>query len=110
MARLRIDVDQIFDALGDPTRRTIIRRLGGGPASVSHLAAPLAITLAAVVQHLQVLEECGIVKTRKVGRVRTCSLVPEALTAVEQWVSARRTEWENHFDRLGAFLADSPND
>ena len=110
MKRPRINVDEVFDALGDPTRRAIVRRLSGGPASVSHLAAPLAITLAAVVQHLQVLEHCGIVRTEKVGRVRNCSLVPDALTAAEKWINARKSEWEKHFDRLGAFLEENPND
>lgn len=110
MARVRVDVDRIFNALGDPSRRAIIKRLSQGPASVSHLAAPLAITLAAVVQHLQVLEESGIVRTEKTGRVRTCSLVPDALTAAEQWINARRTEWELKLDRLGVFLAEEPND
>lgn len=103
----KADVGHIFHALGDPTRRAIVEQLSYGPISVSRLAAPLAITLAAVVQHLQVLEECGLVRTEKVGRVRTCSIEPSGLSSVEQWVTDRRTLWEQRFDRLADFLAES---
>jgi DNA-binding transcriptional ArsR family regulator len=98
------DVDRIFQALGDPTRRRIMERLSEGPVSVSSLAQPLEITLAAVVQHLQVLEECGLVRTEKVGRVRTCSIDPKGLDAAGKWISDRRSIWERRLDRLGDLL------
>ena len=97
-------LDQMFHALADGTRRSMLERLGKGPASVSELAQPLAMSLPAVVQHLQVLEASGLVSTRKVGRVRTCQLEPGALQQVERWVEARRLEWERRLDRLGAYL------
>jgi DNA-binding transcriptional ArsR family regulator len=100
------DIDRIFHALGDPTRRAIVEKLGNGPASVSHLAEPLGITLAAVVQHLQVLEESGLVKTEKLGRVRTCRLEPAGLSAAAQWIGDRRSMWERQLDRLGDFLKE----
>jgi DNA-binding transcriptional ArsR family regulator len=99
-------VDRVFQALGDPTRRLLVERLSQGPASVSQLAAPLAMSLAAVVQHLQVLEQSGIVRTEKLGRVRTCRIEAEGLRAAEQWISERRTLWERRFDRLGKLLAE----
>lgn len=95
----------MFQALADGGRRSMVERLSRGPASVSELAAPLDMSLSAVVQHLAVLEQSGIVRSEKIGRVRTCSLEPQALTMVEQWVNARRTGWEQWFDRWGEFLA-----
>jgi DNA-binding transcriptional ArsR family regulator len=83
-----------------------MEKLSKGPISVSRLAEPLAITLAAVVQHLQVLEECGLVQTEKLGRVRTCRVEPAGLDVVEQWVRDRRSVWEHRLDRLGDFLAE----
>jgi len=100
-------VNRVFHALGDPTRRAIVERLSAGPFSVSRLAKPLKITLAAVVQHLQVLEESGLVQTEKVGRVRTCRIEPKGLTVAERWISDRRALWERRFDRLGKLLAES---
>jgi DNA-binding transcriptional ArsR family regulator len=100
------NVDRVFHALGDPTRRAIVEQLSRGPVSVSLLAKPLDITLAAVVQHLQVLEKCGLVRTEKVGRVRTCRIEPAGLSVAEQWIAERRSLWENRLDRLGALLAD----
>lgn len=97
-------LDRLFGALADPTRRAIIERLTEQPISVSALAEPLAMSLPAVLQHLQVLEASGLVRSEKVGRVRTCRVEPTALATVEQWVLARRTTWERRFDRLGAFL------
>ena len=105
MSRKKPDIDAIFHALGDPTRRAIMERLGRGPVSVSQLAEPLKITLAAVVQHLQILEESGLVATEKVGRVRTCRIEPSGLTAAGQWISDRRTIWERRLDRLGDLLS-----
>jgi DNA-binding transcriptional ArsR family regulator len=102
-------VDLLFHALGDPNRRGIVERLSRGPASVSELARPLAISLPAVMQHLRVLEESGAVRSEKVGRVRTCRIEPAALCAAEQWITERRTSWERRLDRLGEYLADYPS-
>ena len=99
-------VDRVFHALGDPTRRALLERLSRGPLSVSQLAGPLAVSLAAVVQHLQVLEESGVIRTEKVGRVRTCSIAPEGLRLADQWINERMTLWERRLDRLGALLAE----
>lgn len=99
-------IDQIFHALGDPTRRQLVERLSRGPASVSDLARPLGITLAAVVQHVQVLERSGIVRTEKVGRVRTCRIEPAGLNLAAEWIAERRSLWERRLDRLGDLLAE----
>jgi len=99
-------LDQMFQALADPSRRAMLDRLCKGPASVSDLAGPFKMSLPAVLQHLQVLEQSGLVKTEKIGRVRTCSVETKALRSVEQWITARRTAWEARFDRLGAYLAE----
>jgi DNA-binding transcriptional ArsR family regulator len=106
MRKKKPDADRVFHALGDPTRRAIMEKLSQGPMSVSRLTEPLAITLAAVVQHLQVLEECGLVQTEKVGRVRTCRIEPAGLDVVEQWIDDRRSVWERRLDRLGDLLAE----
>lgn len=106
MASIKIKVDRVFHALGDPTRRAIVERLSEGPISVSRLAIPLQITLAAVVQHLQILEQSGLVHSEKVGRVRTCRLEPSGLSAAEQWIEDRRSTWERRLDHLGALLAE----
>ncbi len=98
-------LDQVFHALSDPTRRAIVERLTRGPASVSELAAPMTMSLAAVMQHLQVLEESRLVRTEKQGRVRTCAIEPEVLARAEAWLTGRRTFWETQFDRLGEMLA-----
>ena len=100
----KIDIGRVLDALGDPTRRAILERLSDRPHSVSGLAEPLGITLTAVGQHLQVLEESGLALTEKVGRVRTCSLDFTGLTALEKWIQDRRSVWEQRFDRLGELL------
>jgi DNA-binding transcriptional ArsR family regulator len=99
-------VDQVFYAFGDPTRRKLIEQLSQGPASVSSLAKPLGITLAAVVQHIQVLERCGVVRTRKTGRVRTCHIEPAALDVAAEWIAERRSLWERRLRRLGDILAE----
>lgn len=102
--------DQMFQALADPSRRAMIERLSRGPASVSELAAPLPMSLPAVVQHLAVLQSSGLIKTRKTGRVRTCTLDASALSRAEQWLSQRREQWERRLDRLGDYLAEpEPN-
>jgi DNA-binding transcriptional ArsR family regulator len=100
-----MSVDSVFQALGDPTRRALLERLGDGPLSVSQLAAPLAVSLAAVVQHLKVLEQSDLVRTEKVGRVRTCAIAPGGLHIAEQWLQDRRALAERRLDRLGALLA-----
>jgi DNA-binding transcriptional ArsR family regulator len=100
------NIDRVFHALGDPTRRAILEKLSDGPISVSRLAEPLDITLAAVVQHLQVLEESGLVQTEKLGRVRTCSIAPAGLAVAAQWIADRRSTWERRLDRLGDLLAE----
>ena len=97
-------VDAVFQALGDPTRRALLERLSAGPLTVSHLAAPFPISLAAVVQHLQVLEQCGLVQTEKVGRVRTCSIAPGGLDGAIGWLQTRRTPAERRLDRLASVL------
>lgn len=106
MLSQRVSIDRVFHALGDPTRRAIIETLSRGPVSVSQLAAPLDVTLAAVVQHLQVLEKSGLVHTEKVGRVRTCRMEPAGLDVAERWIEDRRALWEKRFDRLGKLLTD----
>jgi len=101
-------LDLMFQALADPARRGMVERLSRGPASVSELAQPLAMSLSAVVQHLQVLEASGLVHSEKAGRVRTCRVEPAALRRAEQWITARRTSWERRLDRLGEYLARKP--
>ena len=103
-------LDRMFHALADETRRDMIQRLSRGPATVSDLAQPLAMSLPSVMQHLQVLEASGLVRSRKVGRVRTCELQPEALERAERWIAERRTMWERRLDRLGDYLAGLPKD
>jgi DNA-binding transcriptional ArsR family regulator len=98
-------LDRVFQALADPTRRRMVERLSRGPASVSELAQPLTMSLSAVVQHLEVLEKSGLVRSRKMGRVRTCRIEPVALRTAEQWIARRRSVWERRLDRLGAYLA-----
>jgi DNA-binding transcriptional ArsR family regulator len=102
-------LDAMFQALADPSRRSMIDRLSRGPASVSELAGPLAMSMPAVMQHLAVLESSGIIRTSKTGRVRSCQLEPAALTAAEAWIQDRRLVWEQRLDRLGALLAEEMN-
>ena len=99
-----VNLDRVFHALADPTRRAMIERLGRAPASVSDLAKPMALSLAAIVQHVQVLEASGLVRTEKVGRTRTCRLNAPTLAIAERWLEARRSEWGSHLDRLGEYL------
>jgi DNA-binding transcriptional ArsR family regulator len=109
MASPEIDIDRLFHALGDPTRRAILDRLSEGPLSVSRLAMPLDITVTAVAQHLQVLEESGLVHTEKLGRVRTCRIETAGFSALERWVRDHRSIWERRLDRLDDLLA-GPDD
>jgi DNA-binding transcriptional ArsR family regulator len=101
------DLDRVFHALADPGRRLMLERLGRGPTSVSELARPLSMSLAAVVQHVQILETSGLVRTQKIGRTRTCSLNPVTLRSAEQWMSERRGLVERRLDRLGDYLAET---
>ena len=106
LKQAEVPLDRVFHALADPTRRTLVERLTRGPASAGELAEPLPMTLAAVLQHLRVLEISGLVQTEKVGRTRRCRIEPEALRSAEQWIGERRTAWERRLDRLGEFLDD----
>lgn len=99
-------IDASLRALAEPTRRAIVERLSRGPATVSDLAKPFDMTLAAVVQHLQVLEESGLIRSEKVGRVRTCRIEPGGLKRLADWVEARRLAMERRLDRLGEILAE----
>ena len=101
------EIGRVFEALGDATRREIVDRLTERPLSVSSLAAPLQITLTAVGQHLQILEECGLVRTEKTGRVRTCRLEPAGFFALQSWIEDHKSSWERSLDRLGDLLAES---
>lgn len=106
MARL----DLVFQALSDPSRRAVVERLSKGPASVSELARPLAMSLPSVMQHLEMLEASGLVRSKKEGRVRMCRMAPAALNAVEKWVSARKSMWERRLDRLAHYLDETKDD
>ena len=101
-------IDEVFVALADPTRRAVIRRLGDGPASVSELARPFAITLPSFLKHVRTLESAGLVRTAKTGRVRMCTLDRERLALVDGWLIEQRRIWGERTDRLGAFVAESP--
>ena len=98
------DLDRLFHALADPARRAMVERLSRGPAPVSELARPLPMSLPSVMQHLGVLEAAGLVRSAKVGRVRTCAIDANALSQAEQWINSRRIEWEHRLDRLGEYL------
>lgn len=103
-AETDVQLDQTFHALADPSRRSIVVRLSRGPASVSELARPLAMSLPAVVQHLDVLQKSGLVRSEKIGRVRTCRLEPAPMRSIEQWIAHHRVTWENRLDRLSDVL------
>ncbi|MGA2777638.1 MAG: metalloregulator ArsR/SmtB family transcription factor [Steroidobacteraceae bacterium] len=103
-------LDSTFQALADTTRRSILARLSRGPSSVSELARPLSMSLPAVMQHLAVLEDSGLVRSEKIGRIRTCRIEPNALSSAEQWINQRRLEWQQHFDRLGDYLETLKNE
>jgi DNA-binding transcriptional ArsR family regulator len=100
-------LDLAFHALSDPGRRAMVERLSLGPASVSELAKPLPMTLSAVVQHLKVLEEAGLVKSHKIGRVRTCALEIRTMTQVERWIAEHKRFWEQQYDHLEVYLAQT---
>lgn len=98
------EIGRVFRAIADPTRRAIVERLVRGPASVKSLAEPLAMSLPAVMQHLEVLESAGVITTEKVGRVRSCRIEPQALREAEKWLSQQRTDWERQLDELDDYL------
>jgi DNA-binding transcriptional ArsR family regulator len=104
------DLDRMFHALADPARRAMLERLSRGRAPVSELARPLPMSLPAAMQHLGILEKAGLVRSEKVGRVRTCVIETRALSQVEQWIDARKTEWESRLDRLGDYLKSMENE
>jgi DNA-binding transcriptional ArsR family regulator len=101
-------LDRVFQALADPSRRLMVERLSQGDATVSELGRPLKMSLAAVVQHVQVLEACGLVRTQKIGRARTCTVEATVLRDAEQWIAQRRATWERRLDRLGDYLTERP--
>lgn len=103
-------LDDTFRALADPTRRAVVQALGRGPASVSELARPFEMALPSFLQHLKVLEESGLVTTAKTGRVRTCTLRREPLSAAETWLEAQRSLWTQRLDQLDAFVLTLKND
>jgi DNA-binding transcriptional ArsR family regulator len=103
-------LDLAFQALADPSRRAMVDRLAQGPATVSELAKPLAMSLPGVMQHLAVLETAGLVASEKVGRTRTCRIEAKALSQAERWISERRALWERRLDRLGQFLDETKDD
>lgn len=103
-------LDAVFGALANPNRRAMLTRLSTGPASLSDLAAPLDMTLSAVEQHLKVLERCDLVRSTKVGRVRTCRLAPDTVRGTERWLGVLHADWERHLDRLGDFLDRTADD
>jgi len=99
-------LDCVFQALADPTRRAVVERLCQGPAAVSELARPFRMALPSFSQHLDVLEGCGLVRSRKTGRVRTYRLAPAPLKAAEAWMTTRRALWERRLDQLDAYLGE----
>jgi DNA-binding transcriptional ArsR family regulator len=103
-------LDLAFQALADPSRRAMVDRLVQGPATVSELAKPLAMSLPGVMQHLAVLEASGLVISEKIGRTRTCRIEPKVLTQAEHWIAERRALWERRLDRLGQFLEETKDD
>lgn len=104
MAKRRIRIDDVFHALGDSTRRAIVERLSAGPATVSALAAMLAISVTAVGQHLQILESSGLSITEKTGRVRTCRIDSRGFSMVDAWIAGQRAQWQQRLDRLAEVL------
>jgi DNA-binding transcriptional ArsR family regulator len=104
------NLDRLFHALSDPARRAMVERLSRGPTAVSELARPLPMSLPAAMQHLTVLEAAGLVRSQKVGRVRTCAIEPQALSLAEQWINARRIEWDHRLDQLGDYLKTLENE
>lgn len=103
MAQYSPHLDGIFQALADPTRRAVLGRLGKGPASISELAKPFDMALPSFMKHIRLLEDSGLIRTRKEGRVRTCAIEQKPFAMVESWLSAQRMLWEARTDRLEQF-------
>lgn len=101
-----IQLDRVFHGLADPTRRAVLGKLSRGPAAVSDLAAPFNMSLPSFLQHLDVLENCGLVKSRKAGRVRTYRLTPQPLRVAEGWLEKQRSRWNRRLDQLDTYLTD----
>ncbi|MBZ9754233.1 metalloregulator ArsR/SmtB family transcription factor [Mesorhizobium sp. ESP6-5] len=97
-------IDGIFRALADPTRRRVVERLNRSPASVSELAQPFEMALPSFIDHLKILEGCGLVRSQKTGRIRTYELAPEPLKLAESWLAEQRTVWERRLDRFDAYV------
>ena len=110
MEQYQRQLDGIFQALTDPTRRAVLARLGEGPASISELAMPFDMALPSFMKHIHLLEGSGLIRTRKEGRVRTCAVVPERFAMVEDWLSEQRAIWEGRTDRLARFVTDIPKE
>src|SRR5215813_12891850 len=110
MPNQQMHLDRVFRALGDPTRRSVLSRLSAGPAAVSELARPFDMALPSFTQHLDVLERCGLVRSRKAGRVRTYRLVPQPLKTAERWIARQRALWENRLDQLDNYLLELKED
>lgn len=106
MANKDVQLDRVFRALADPTRRAVLERLSGGPAAMSVLARPFKMALPSFSQHLDVLEGCGLVRSRKTGRVRTYRLAPQPLKVAEHWMVTQRATWERRLDQLDDYLED----
>ena len=104
MAQYSVPLDDVFHALADPTRRAVLSRLGTGPATVSELARPFDMALPSFMKHIRLLEKSGWVRTRKVGRVRTCTIDETSFAAVDGWLAAQRDLWEGRTDRLERFV------
>jgi DNA-binding transcriptional ArsR family regulator len=106
MPNQSVRLDRVFQALADPTRRAVLERLSSGPAPVSELAQPFRMALPSFSQHLEVLENCGLVRSRKTGRVRTYRLAPRPLKVAEHWMVTQRANWERRLDQLDSYLKD----
>lgn len=98
------DLDEVFHALADPTRRAVVERLGNGPASISELAAPFDMALPSFMKHIRLLEGSGLIRTRKAGRIRTCTLAPQRIDTIGSWIARQRALWEQRTDRLEQFV------
>jgi len=105
MANNTTGLDQVFQALADPTRRRVVQRLGRGPATVGELAQPFAMALPSFMKHLGILERSGLIRSRKQGRIRTCTLEHKRLAAAERWFAEQRAAWESRYQNLDALLA-----
>lgn len=110
MEQYQTPLDNVFRALADPTRREVLGRLGRGPASISELAQPFAISLPSFMKHIHLLEQSGLIRTEKTGRVRTCAIETQPFAAAETWLSQQRAVWEGRTDRLEQFLARQQKD